>query len=162
MRRRLPRGCGGFTIIELMITVVISGILISGALVSYRGLGTKQLVKQAGISFQTNLKSYQQKALAGAKPAECGPGDTLEGYRVSYLDSNSFSLAAVCTIAVPLATEINLPDGVEFQAAFDPIDIFFPVLASVISGAQTIVLTKDIYSYQVIIEPSGVIRGEFI
>ena len=152
----------GFTLIELMIAVVISGLLLTGALAAYRGLNTKQVVKQAGISFQTDLKSYQQKALAGTKPEECGAGDSIEGYQVSYVDEDSFSVVAVCSLGQPAATEGNLPQGVEFQAVFNPSDIFFPVLVSEVSGAQTIILTNDTYSYQVIIEPSGVIRGQML
>ena len=143
-----------------MITVVISSVLLTGALAAYRGLGAKQLVKQAGVSWQTDLKSYQQKALAGTKPVACDANDTLEGYQVSHIDNDSFSVAAVCSIASPEATEFNLPQGVEFQAVFS--DIFFPVLSSEVTGAQTIVLIKNPYSYQVILEPSGVIRGQML
>lgn len=152
----------GFTIIELMITVVIGALLITGAMAAYRGLGARQSVKQAGISFQTDLKSYQQKAFTGTKPFECGAGDTIEGYRVSYVDSDTFSVIAVCGSGSPGSTEFNLPEGVKFQAVFNPSDIFFPVLTAEVTGAQTILLTKGTYAYQVVIEPSGVIRGEFL
>ena len=162
MRKGLPHDCGGFTLVELMITVVISGLLFSGALTAYRGLSARQVVKQAGISFQTDLKSYQQKALAGTKPIACVAGDTIAGYQVSYVDEDSYSVVAVCSLGLPAVAEVNLPQGVEFQVAFNPGDIFFPVLVANITGAQTIVLTKDTYSYQVIIEPSGVIRGQML
>jgi len=152
----------GFTIIELMITVVIGALLITGAMVAYRGLGARQSVKQVGISFQTDLKSYQQKALTGTKPSACEASDTIEGYRISNVDNDTFSVVAVCGSGSPESIEFNLPEGVEFQAAFNPNDIFFPVLTAEVTGAQTIVLTKDNYRYQVIIEPSGVIRGQML
>lgn len=143
-----------------MITVVISSVLLTGALAAYRGLGAKQLVKQAGVSFQTDLKSYQQKALAGQKPEECL--GSLDGYEVSGIDSNSFSVTAVCTAGAPVATDFDLPGEVIFQAAFNPGEIFFPVLTAGVDGAQTIVLQKDTYQYQVTVEASGVIRGEIL
>lgn len=150
----------GFTLIELLIAVVISGILIGAAMAAYRGQGAKQKVKQAGVSFQTNLKSYQQKALAGQKPEECT--GSLDGYQVSGIDSNSFSVTAVCQTGAPVATEFDLPGEVVFQAAFNPAEIFFPVLSGAVDGAQTIVLTQGDYSYQVVVEASGVIRGEML
>lgn len=160
MKKGLPRGCGGFTLVELMIAVVISGLLFGGALAAYRGLSARQVVKQAGISFASDLKNYQQKALAGQKPEECL--GSLDGYEVSGIDSNSFSVTAVCTAGAPVATDFDLPGEVIFQAAFNPGEIFFPSLGSQVTGAQTIVLTKDSYSYQVVIEPLGVIRGQML
>lgn len=150
----------GFTLIELLIAVTIGGVLIGAALAAYRGMGAKQQVKQAGISFRSDLKSYQQKALAGQKPEECT--GSLDGYQVSGIDSNSFSVTAVCPAGAPVATEFDLPGEVVFEAAFNPAEIFFPVLAGAVDGAQTIVLTQGDYSYQVVVEASGVIRGEML
>lgn len=152
----------GFTLIELLITVVIGGVLIAGAIAAYRGLGTKQKVKQAGISFQTDLKSYQQKALSGQKPIECGGGDTLSGYGISYVNAETYSVQAVCRTNNPAATQVSLPTDVVFAAAFNPAQIFFPVLKSQAVGAQTITLTLSGQSYQVVIENSGVIRGQML
>lgn len=152
----------GFTLIELLISVVIGGVLIGAAIASFRGLGTKQQVKQAGISFVSDLKSYQQKAQAGQKPDQCSGSDTLTGYRVSYGDTNTYSVKAVCQINNPAATNVDLPNAVVFSTAFNPVQIFFPVLGGQVTGAQTILVEKDPYQYQIIIEASGVIRGEML
>ena len=152
----------GFTLIELLITIVIGGIMLSGGLAAYRGLGTRQQVKQAGVSFQTDLKSYQQKALAGIKPAECLVGETLSGYQVSYIDASHYSVGARCSQSEPAAATVSLPNLVVFALAFNPVDIFFPVLQGQVAGAQTITLTKTSYQYSVVIEPSGVIRGQML
>lgn len=162
MKKSLPGGCRGFTIIELLITVVIGGILIAGAIAAYRGLGTKQKVKQAGISFQTDLKNYQQKALAGQKPIECGGSDRLAGYQINYIDNTSYSIQAICAINEPEAAIIELAEDVIFSEAFNPAQIFFPVLKSEAQGAQTITLTLSDFSYEVVIESSGVIRGQML
>lgn len=150
----------GFTIIELMITIVIGGILIAGGVAAYRGLGDRQSVKQAGLSFQTDLKSYQQKALSGQKPAVCGGSDRLTGYQVSYVDEQTYSVEAICELTDVEPTEVSLPDPVTFSAAFAPAQIFFPVLHSSVTGAQSITLEASVYSYQVTIEPSGAIHGQ--
>ena len=159
MKRSLPGVCRGFTLIELLVSVAIGGVLIGAALASYRGMGTKQQVKQAGISLAADLKSYQQKALAGQKPSECTAA--LQGYQVTYVDSNSYSVTAVCAGA-PSASEFDLPGEVIFQTAFNPGEIFFPVLSGAVDGAQTLVLTQGDYSYQVVVEAAGVIRGEML
>lgn len=152
----------GFTLIELLISVAIGGLLLGAALVSYRGMSAKQQVKQAGIGFTSDLKSFRQKAAAGQKPDQCSGSDTLTGYRVSYVDTNTYSVKAVCQINNPAATNIDLPNEVVFSASFNPVQIFFPVLGGQVTGAQTIILEKDPYQYQVIIEAFGVIRGEML
>ena len=149
----------GFTLIELMIAVVLTGLLVNGALVAYRGLGERQKVKQAGMSFQTDLKSYQQKAAAGEKPAVCTDTDRLIGYRVKRINTVSYSVTADCEVADPLGVTVNLPAGVNFKVGVS-FDLFFPVLSGAVTGATTITLENGAYSYLVTIESSGVIRGE--
>ena len=156
----MPGVCRGFTLIELLISVAISGILISAALASYRGMSAKQQAKQAGIGLVSDLKNYQQKALAGQKPSVCTVA--LQGYQVTYVDSNSYSVKALCPPGGPAATEVSLPNEVVFSAAFNPVQIVFPVLGGQVTGAQTIIVEKDPYQYQVTIEASGVIRGEML
>lgn len=151
----------GFTLIELMIAVVLTGLLVNGGLAAYRGVGERQKVKQAGISFQTNLKSYQQKALAGEKPDACADPDTLSGYRVMRISLTSYSVRAICDTAVPAAVAVNLDEGIKFSSNFN---VFFPVLGGPVTGATAITLQNAdaSYNYQVTVESLGVIRGETV
>lgn len=162
MKLGLPGKRNGFTLIELMVSVAIGGILISAAIAAYRGMADKQKVKQAGISFQTNLKSIQEKALSGQKPIECDSSDRLVGYQVEYIDTKTYSVKAVCEVSSPEAVNISLSDSVSFNSGFNPGQILFPVLRSEVEGAQTITLSSGSYSYQVVIENSGVIRGQML
>ena len=151
----------GFTLIELLVAVAIGGILFSGGLAAYRGIGEKQTVKQAGISFQSKLRLFQQKALAGEKPDECDVfGEVLEGYQVSWESPTSYIMTAVCSISSPTENTINLVENVAFGGSFQT--IFFPVLKSELTGAQIVTLTNDTFYYQVEIESTGVIRGEML
>lgn len=152
----------GFTMIELLISVVIGGILLNALLASYRGIGKKQTVKQAGISFQTDLKSYQQKALTGTKPVECDASETLIGYKIEYIDSRSYRVKALCSVSEIELGVVNLPETVSFSSAFNPGVIVFPVLNPAVIGSQTIELTNSAYQYEVVLEPSGVIRGQML
>lgn len=149
----------GFTFIELMVVVAIGAILTAGGLAAYRGVGEKEGLKQAGLTFESNLKLTQRKALAGEKPDDCGslssfrvlPGGDLESYLV---------LPQCSLLPDPPATEYTLDKGVRFATQITPID--FEVLRQGVSGAQTIILTTDSgsFSYQVVVEESGVIRGK--
>lgn len=149
----------GFTLIELLISVAISGVLISAALASYRGMSAKQQVKQAGIGFTSDLKSFRQKAAAGQKPSDCV--GQLSGYRSRKINNEIFyRMRPECSTSSPAEKTINLPEGITFQTG--TFNIFFPVLGGQVTGAQTIILEKDPYQYQVIIEAFGVIRGEML
>ncbi|MFH0943152.1 MAG: prepilin-type N-terminal cleavage/methylation domain-containing protein [Candidatus Beckwithbacteria bacterium] len=157
--RQMP----GFSLIELMVVAVISGVLFSGGIVAYRSISGKQQVKQAGISFQTNLRLFQQRALAGEKPAECTTADKFLGYEVSYVAEDSYSVSPLCEGKVTTAVSWTLDNEVIFTAPW-PESLRFNNLRSDVDGAQTIYLSKIglSYSYQVVIEPSGVIRSETV
>ncbi|MCG2692255.1 prepilin-type N-terminal cleavage/methylation domain-containing protein, partial [Microgenomates group bacterium] len=144
----------GFTFIELLIALMISGILFSGGIAAYRGIGVRQDLKQAGIEFQSNLRLIQEKTLSSKKPTEC---DVLLGYEVSYVDDNTYSMKPVCQNGASVSTDIDLQEGISFGGVFSKISFF--VLKAEITGAQTITLTSSSLQYQVIIESSGVIRG---
>jgi len=156
----MARSARGFTLIELLVAVAIGGILFSGGLAAYRGIGEKQTVKQAGITFQSKLRLWQQKALAGEKPVDCT--GAFEGYEVSYSSITSYTVTAACRISDADSNIVNLIEGVEFSSGFSPSTIIFPVLKSELTGAQTITLTNGTFSYEVEIESTGVIRGEML
>jgi len=156
----MARSARGFTLIELLVAVAIGGILFSGGLAAYRGIGEKQTVKQAGITFQSKLRLWQQKALAGEKPVDCT--GTFEGYEVGYSSISSYTVTAVCRISDADSNTVNLIEGVSFSSSFSPSIIIFPVLKSELTGAQTITLTNGTFSYEVEIESTGVIRGEML
>lgn len=147
----------GFTFIELMVVIAISALLTAGGLAAYRGVGEKEALKQAGLSFESNLKLIQQKALAGEKPEGCS--GTLESFRVWGSDDQTYRAQAQCSLSSPDAISYQLDEKIKFQTPPSPLD--FTVLRNGVNGAQTIVLTtiSGSFSYQVIVESSGVIRG---
>lgn len=145
----------GFTLIEILVTVVISGILFGVGIAAFRGIGARQNLKQAGNEFQSNLRLIQEKTLSSQKPAGC---IVLLGYRVSYVDSNTYAMKPICQPDTAAATEVDLLENVTFVASsFPPIN--FLVLQAGVENAQTITLTHDSLNYQVTIESKGVITG---
>jgi len=147
----------GFTLIELLVSISIGLILVSGGLAAYKGMGEKQAIKQAGVTLKTKLRSFQQKALSGEKPAGCS---SLQSYTVTYVSSSSYTVQAICSGGSGSATTFDLSDEVEFQASFNP--IVFSTLQTTVSGAPlTITLSKatSSYEYQVRVLKTGVISG---
>ena len=157
----MGRPAQGFTLIELMISVAIGIILVGGGMAAYRGTGEREEVKQAGLSFQTNLRAFQQKAASGEKPVGCL--GTLDDFRIEAdIDLSSYSVKAECTISDGPTTEFSLIEGIEFDAGFS--DIVFYSLKSEINGAQVVTINsrEGNYTYEVTIEASGVIQGELL
>lgn len=155
----LPRVTrGGFTLIELMVAVAISGVVISTGIAAYRGFAEKYKIKQAGLEFQTNLRLLQRKATAGEKPAECLGG--FEGMRVRRINNSSYAFQARCSLIDGNEKTAALPGEVIFNTG--SFDLFFATLNSTVTGTpQTIRLTESgsAHTYEIIIEANGVIKG---
>ncbi len=152
----------GFTLIETLVVIIISGILFSGGIAAYKGIGARQDLKQAGITFQSNLRSFQQKALSSEKPSGCE--GKIEGYRVrSDPGLDRYFVKAECSTSDGTETEFKLTEGVVFTGEFSD-DIVFYTLKAEITGAQTIKFKSgsggSTLEYEVIIQPSGIITGK--
>ncbi len=153
----MKRTALGFTLIELLVSVGIGLILVVGGLAAYKGVGAKQSVKQAGVTFKTNLRSFQQKSLSGEKPVSCS---SLQGYVISYVSEDSYSVQANCLSGSGDINVFTLDNGVEFMSGFG--DIEFLTLETAIVGAPFLVdlsVPSSGYVYQVIVDSSGVISG---
>lgn len=148
----------GFTLIELLVSVSIGLILVLGGLAAYKGMGSKQIVKQEGTTFKTNLKSFQQKAMSGEKPVGC---ISLQNYTVAWVNPNSYSVQAVCLTNSGDETTLTLDEEVVFDADFGEIE--FLTLKTWIDNAPfVIILGSESYEYEVNIEQSGLISGQML
>jgi len=149
----------GFTLIELLVAVCIGMILTAGGLAAYRGFGERQALIQAGLKLESNLRLVQKKAFSGEKPSECSEA-TLNGFWLSSDSNSSYKIEVECSgVRSTVGDEIMLSDEITFSTG--SFEIFFPVLKSMVTGA-TITLQFDTFSYEVIVEDSGVIRGKLL
>ena len=157
---RLPAPRFGFTLIEMMVVITISGILVAGGLAAYKGISEKENLKQAGLTLESNLKLAARRAQAGEKPENCS--GNLTSFSVSAVGSDvtKYQVQAKCSTGDATAVEYVLGDGVEFQSVINPPIDFWP-LRNGVTGGQTLTLTtiSGSFSYQVVVEASGVIRG---
>jgi len=156
---RLPALRFGFTLIEMMVVIAISGILVAGGLAAYKGISEKENLKQAGLTLESNLKLAARRAQAGEKPADCS--GSLTSFTVSAgTDNTKYQVQAKCSAGDATAVEYVLGDGVEFQSVITTSIDFWP-LRNGVTGGQTLTLTttSGSFSYQVIVENSGVMRG---
>jgi len=149
----------GFTLIELLVAVSIGMILTVGGLAAYRGFGEKQSLIKAGLKLETDLRLAQKKAFSGEKPTidECGITERLNGFWLKRESDTSYKLEVDCSggLAV-IGNVITLPEDIVFSTG--DFEIFFPVLKSAVTPI-TIILRFDTFSYEVVVEDSGVIRG---
>lgn len=123
----------GFTLIEFLIVITLSGVMIGVGAVRYRDFNQTQLIKNSANTFKSNIRDIQGKALAQVKPGTgicADTGSTLEGYRLSFLDPYSYQTEAVCKDSVGVTqgsgfiTTYTVPDGTEFVGTYSPITFY--------------------------------------
>lgn len=145
----------GFTIIELIVTTTIIATLTIAVVTNYNTYSDRQKVKQAMLTFKTNLRYAQRNALSGQKPmTDC---TTLDGWRVDFAPSGvSYGITPVC-LGVPVTSETigtQLPAGVVFSPV--PPSLFFqPIKGLSLATDQQIILVGPTASYGVIVGKTG-------
>jgi len=80
--KRNTRNAQGFTLVELMVVIALMGLLFNLGVARYIDFNRRQSVVAQGLKLKNNLRSIQQNALSGVKPAT---GCTvLEGYVIHF------------------------------------------------------------------------------
>lgn len=146
----------GFTLIELIVTMALLAILVSGLLASYNNYNQSERVRTGAQSVKANVRLAQSRALSGVKPAS---GCTeLVGYTVSFT-VNAYSFQALCSEGAAGPTiSLTLPAAVSFSPV--PSSFTFGVLTRGLLNTEnpvTITLTGFSKTYTLSIEPNGTI-----
>jgi prepilin-type N-terminal cleavage/methylation domain-containing protein len=131
--RKLP----GFSLIELMVSVTIIGLLAGLGLVGYSDFNQREQVRQAAATLGSHLRETQSRATGGYKPAGwCAAGGiTLSAWRLRFTSSTEYVIEGVCSngsISSPL-TRITLPTGITKVSGSQ---VEFYVLTGASSGAS--------------------------
>lgn len=151
----------GLTLIELLVTITIIGVLTGFGLASYNSFNKRQVVKGAALNFKNDLRQAQNKALAGEK--DCLSG-SLDGWYVAFT-ANNYSFYGHCGGTGGSnfnQTTVNLPDSVSFSPVPSS-PILFKVLGQGVNAGQTICLVGFNQKYKISVTVSGEIQdGGFI
>jgi prepilin-type N-terminal cleavage/methylation domain-containing protein len=109
----------GFTLIEILATITIIGILFTIGIVSYTNFNRKQVVTQAAKNIVNALRQVQSNATSGVKDtAVCGVGassKTLDAWYFALLTTKSYRTYGTCTLPGPMSEFNSQP--VVFPAA---------------------------------------------
>lgn len=144
----------GFTLIEIVISVGISLLLMSGIILNYNNYNDTQKLKQAALTVKNNFRFYQSKALSGEKPDESCP--QLLGYQVTFALS-TYTFKAQCNPAQPNAPDVvyTLPATITFSSYPSP--FMFRVLSrgTTLTGATSVILSGSGKHYTLRISTGG-------
>jgi prepilin-type N-terminal cleavage/methylation domain-containing protein len=155
-----------FTIIELLITISIMGLLLTVGLVYYQDFNRRQVVVQAANNLKNNLRLAQSKALSGEKIEGCS--GTFGGYKVEFFpDENEYVVSAICDHILVEYKRYSL-EGTEL-AEYPSYLIFKPLAGGVEiaqgggtppGGSAGITLSRINHSSEVTVSESGEIAVE--
>lgn len=146
-----------FTLIEILISLTIIGLIFAFGYVSFRDFSRRQALTGVTRQVKGDLRLAQENALSGNKPAACtGPLDAYF-FTVSSF-SNSYALEANCSGYAYLIKLVDMQPGISISSTLRP--IIFKVLGqgtNIPGGSQvTITLTQsDTGSTQVVTIDSG-------
>ncbi len=148
----------GFTLIEILVTISIVGLLLTAGLVYYQDFNRRQILNQAAKDLSSNLRLAQSRALAGEKPQEwCdGEGETLVGYRLLFSSETEYQLMAVCSSAeVKITKSVKLPHNIIGPSGTG---VLFKVLAQGAEAETSFLLQGFGQEERVVVELSGNIK----
>lgn len=115
----------GFTLIEILVTLTIMGLLFGFGFAGFRDFSRRQAVASAGRMVIGDLRLAQQKSLSGEKPSGC-TGSLLRYDFNRVAGGLSYQIIAVCS-GGNNTVNINLPSGISISS-FTPNPISFKIL----------------------------------
>ena len=125
MYMNLPKYSKGFTLLELLISVSIIGILAAGIIPSFNSYIKNQNIRQAQEQIKSDLRSIQNRALTGSSSTKLIGGSTVK-YWVARFATNSgqykyyTSVNQDCsTISDPSPVTATIPNGIVFSGNSD-------------------------------------------
>ena len=139
----------GYTLIELLVTLTIVGLLFGFGFVNFRDFSRRQSLQGAAEKIRGDLRLAQSDALSGQKPSSGCP--TLDSYGFNVTSTTSYSLYAYCTSGKQVdIKDVTLPSDISISISPSTLNpIKFKVLgqgtnipASPTPATATITLTQ--------------------
>jgi len=136
-----------YTLIEILVTLTIIGLLFSFGYVNFRDFSRRQAVADAAKSIQGDLRIAQTDATTGQKPADgsCSLPKTLDGYNFEVFPPAEYKIEAICGVTTTVVKDVTLPAGISVTAP-SPNPLQFKVLGqgtNISSGSWVLTLTQE-------------------
>lgn len=153
-----------YTLIEILVSLTIVGLLFSVGYAGFRDFSRRQQVISSSRIISSELRLIQSKALSGEKPdsINCNDPNTLDSYSFEAIDDNSFRISANCSAGDVLIKNEDLPQGITFSSTQGTIS--FKVIGQgnnipeATSVTITVTQTATGYSQDLTVTPGGEIK----
>jgi prepilin-type N-terminal cleavage/methylation domain-containing protein len=100
----------GYTLIEILVSLTIIGLIFSFGYVSFRDFSRRQVVAGVAKTIQGDLRLTQSNAMTGQKPSGCAT--TLDTFSFRVVSSTSYTIEANCGGAAIAVKDVTLPTGI--------------------------------------------------
>ncbi len=138
----------GYTLVEILITLTIVGLIFGFGYVSFREFSQRQALTGAARSIRGDLRLAQEFALSGKKPStvNCDSPNILNGYYFRRNSAANYTIEANCSggsSAQEIVKSVNIPAGIVLTS-FSVNPLLFKVLGegTNITGSATITITQ--------------------
>lgn len=154
----------GFTLLEMLMSTLVMGLLVGGAIAAYTRMATRNAVANTGGDFVVVMRDVQKRAQSGEKPQQCvDAGGKLLGWSIAIKSETSYIIGAECEgFTDPVSEEeFYLSEGIVFDQWSLVGKIVFEVLSGSASTNKTVIIkdTGGDYNYQISISTSGGVGG---
>ena len=127
----ISKACKGFTLIEILVVISITGFLVVMGIASYNEFNRRQILDQAAKNVLNDLRFAQSKASMGNKgkedASECVSSDTLVGWKFEILSDTQYRIYGVCGSKPIFGTKtVNLPSSLIISGStilFKPLNL---------------------------------------
>lgn len=111
------KACQAFTLIEVLVSLTVIGLLFGFGFVSFREFSRRQQILGVAESIKVELRLVQSQASAGEKPnnTKCNSPNTLSSYSFQITSATSYKVTANCLGGSVDVKTVNLPDGISMS-----------------------------------------------
>lgn len=153
----------GFTIIEVLVALSITGLIFSAGYVSFRDFSRRQVITGAVRSIRGDLRLTQEYSLIGKKPDDikCTGANILDSYGFFVSAADQYIIRAYCSGGVVDVKTVDLANDLEISSPF-PNPILFKALGAGTNLTAEVTITilqlSTQNSSQLSITPGGEIK----
>ncbi|KKS95518.1 MAG: protein of unknown function with transmembrane region [Microgenomates group bacterium GW2011_GWC1_43_13] len=111
-KKQPPINKKGYTLIEILVSLSVIGIIFSFGYASFRDFSRRQAIADTAKMIQGDLRFAQQNAIAGQKPEGCGASNTLESYSFNIIRAaapSEYSVEANCGGTPISVKDVSIP-----------------------------------------------------